>query len=108
MTLITVCEYADGWFPRRTKNPEFPVLPPIIFQQSFGLRWQSAAATPLSARPVASKAAWLPLCGIPAAVQNRWLRLCRAGFIHVHPWFKKTDAAKAVFAHQPTTGRPLN
>ena len=27
MALITVCEYADGWFPRRTKNPGFPVFP---------------------------------------------------------------------------------
>jgi hypothetical protein len=31
MTLITVCEYADGWFPRRTKNSGFPVVPPVCF-----------------------------------------------------------------------------
>jgi hypothetical protein len=30
MALITVCEYADGLFPRRTKNPRFPVLPPVL------------------------------------------------------------------------------
>ncbi|MGO9536661.1 MAG: hypothetical protein ACLPYZ_02010, partial [Limisphaerales bacterium] len=44
-------------------------------RQRFGLRWQSAAATPLSVgSQLHPKAAWLPLCGIPAAVQNLWLR----------------------------------
>jgi len=38
MTLITVWNMLMGGFPGEQKNPEFPVLPPIIFPTSFGLR----------------------------------------------------------------------
>jgi hypothetical protein len=44
-----------GGFPGEQKIQDFPSCRRFVPRQSFGLRWQSAAATPLSALPVASK-----------------------------------------------------
>jgi hypothetical protein len=60
-------------------------------RQRFGLRWQSAAATPLSVLPVVSKsgvALRFPpqskICGCGAS---------RVRFICVHPWLKDFSTA---------------
>jgi len=49
---------------------------PLVRREDFGLRWQSAATTPLFSEPGSiRKGRGAPL---PAALQNIWLRLCRA------------------------------